>query len=75
MDLLCLAKLSAVLALGNGASFLLDLVQGAVDVLAVRRAVTLDAGLAGGERGSGVRPKQVNVGEETGIPGILLVTD
>jgi hypothetical protein len=43
MDLLGLAKLSAVLALGDGPSLLFDLEQGTVVMLARRRAVSFDA--------------------------------
>ena len=43
VNLLGFPQLATVVALSDWSSFLLDLVQGAVGVLAVRRAVALDA--------------------------------
>lgn len=43
VHLLRLSKFSTVLALGNGTTFLLNLEQGAVSVVAGGRAVALDA--------------------------------
>lgn len=47
-----LPQLSAVVALGDGAAFLLDFKQGTIGVLAGRRAVAFDAGFARGTRRS-----------------------
>lgn len=55
MNLFRLPQLAAVIALSDGAALLLDLIQGAVNMFAVRRAVALDAGFA--EKGEqSVRP-------------------
>ena len=47
MDLLSFAQFSTMVALCDGTSFLLDLKQGAVGVLAGRGSMTLDAGVTG----------------------------
>ena len=51
MDTFCAAQLAAALALGDGASLLLDLVQRAVCVLTCGRAVAFDARLATSQQG------------------------
>ena len=47
MDLLGLAQFSAVFALGDGTTLLLDFIEGTVDVFACRRTVPFDARFAG----------------------------
>lgn len=55
MDLLCASELAAMITLSDWTTFLFNFIEGAIRVLARRRAMTLDAGFAMGcsQRGRG----------------------